>query len=195
VDLDDLAGRIHALDGRPRVVAVSGFAGSGKSTVTQQLLPRIMPAAIVETDHFHTNRALGRSSDWGTIDRRRLIEQVLTPFKASGRARYQVYDWPLDRPDKWVAIADADFLVVEGVGLIHPDLTSFLDYIVWVDCPLDVATQRAIDRNREQGERDEELWWDMWNPNDRDYFERFQPRALADYVIPNQGPPPGTMSA
>ena len=185
MNIEDLAGRIHALDGRPKVVAISGFAGSGKSRIANQLLPRIMPAGIVETDHFHTNRARGRSSDWGTIERRRLIDQVLVPFTETGEAGYQVYDFELDRPDEWRSVAAVDFLVVEGIGLIHPDLMPFLDYVVWVDCPLDVATRRAIERNRHQGEDDEALWWEMWNPNDRDYFERFQPRSLADYVIPN----------
>jgi uridine kinase len=182
--LDDLVGRVAALD-QPRVViAISGFGGAGKSTLAGTLKPRLEPAAVVAADDFWINRALGRSPDWASLDRNRLRTQVLEPFRQSGVVQYQIYDWLENRPLQWRSHSDARRLIVEGVGIIHPDLTTLFDYIIWIDCPPAIALERAIRRNRVKGadDQNEDLWRTTWGPNDADFFATYHPHTLADFV-------------
>jgi hypothetical protein len=182
--LNDLVARIVALD-RPRsVIAISGFGGSGKSTLAEAVRRRLDDTAVVAADNFWTNRAVGRSVDWADLDRGRLRTQVLEPFRRDGTIRYQIYDWDEDRPVQWRSHDGVHRLIVEGVGLLHPDTKHLYDYMVWIDCEPTKATERAIRRDQLQGSgsENEELWWNTWAPNDADFFAKYRPDRAADFV-------------
>ena len=73
--------------------------------------------------------------------------------------------------------------MVEGIGLIHPEIVSFFDLTVWIDCPLEVASERGRRRDNESHNVDHDaLWRDLWTPNDHDYFEKFRPDQQADVI-------------
>lgn len=166
----------------PVIVAVGGFGGSGKSTLTRQLSRRF-DSAVISGDDFTVGRQVGRSDDWASIDRNRLVEQVLSPVTRGESAKYQRYDWPTDELADWIEVPPVRVLFVEGIGIIHPDLLEYFALSVWVDCSLEVAAERGRYRDKEIYKVDhDDLWRDTWAPNDRDYFDRFRPDQLADIV-------------
>jgi uridine kinase len=58
------------------VVGVSGYAGSGKSTLTRALVSRIDGSARIRGDDFlDPERSHHRSRDWDGVDRVRLLRQ------------------------------------------------------------------------------------------------------------------------
>lgn len=179
-----LVQQVRQLPGERVIVAISGFGGSGKSTLAESLQESLDSAFIVPTDSFHTNRARGRSHDWASIDRGRLQRQVLEPFRTAGAVRYQIYDWITDRPGRWTQVQTGRHLIVEGVGLIHPDVMPFFDFTVWVDCSADIALERAIARDRAQGagQDDDANWRTVWAPNDADFNRSFRPQERADVL-------------
>jgi uridine kinase len=188
-DLDSIVARVQALTGARPIVAVSGFGGAGKSTLAVALRDRIDGAVVAGSDEFHTNFALGRSADWACVDRARMIEQLLDPFRLRGEIRYQRYDWHTNEPGEWrTTSGGARCLIVEGVGILHPDLLPFFDLTVWVDVPPADAMARAVQRNLLQGAgpEDAELWRTVWAPNDRDFFAKHRPRERADLVYVNE---------
>src|SRR4051794_26837211 len=76
------------------VVGISGFGGAGKSTLASRLESVLDDTVVVHTDDFTLAQQAKRCDDWSSIDRQRLVDQVLAPTRRSRRFQYQRYDWP-----------------------------------------------------------------------------------------------------
>ena len=167
---------------RSVIVAISGFGGAGKSTLAAALAEGV-DAEVVSTDDFSLAQQRERCPDWATIDRHRLVREVLDPARSGSPISYQPYDWPNDRLGEPRAVRPSQLLLVEGIGLIHPDTLSFFDLAVWIDCQLEIASERGRRRDRDIYKIDHDaIWREVWTPNDRDYFALFQPDRLADVI-------------
>lgn len=169
--------------GRSLIIAISGYGGSGKSTLAAELQQQLGNAQVISSDDFIINRCAERTADWSSYDRPRLRKQVLEPASCSQAIRYQIYDWENNQLDKWRSVPKSKYLLIEGVSILHPDLRHFYDYAIWMDCPLDIATKRGIQRDREWGNDHDDMWNNIWMPNERDYFEKYRPDLAADLII------------
>src|SRR5439155_15487243 len=114
--------------GHPVIVAISGFGGSGKTTLAEALGNALRDAAVVGVDDFIKGRLNERSEDWSSFDRSRLEKQVLEPVRRGQPARFQRYDWGRDTLGEWVTLLPPNYLIVAGIGVLHPDLMKYLDY-------------------------------------------------------------------
>jgi uridine kinase len=169
--------------GQPIIVAISGFCGSGKSTLSAELQERLAGAAHVPGDAFMVDRLNRRTDDWDTIDRTRIIEQVLKPVREGKDINYQVYDWDKNEAREWREVPHPQFLLLEGIGTIHPDIIPYLDYIVWVERSQEEAAIQGIRRDHEERhDAHDDLWHNFLIPNDRDYFAKHQPKEKADFI-------------
>jgi uridine kinase len=182
----DLVNAIGVL-GRQRpviVVGISGFGGSGKSTLARQLVDSIEGSARIRGDDFlDPARSHQRSADLDGVDRVRLRAEVLDPFRAGQQGFFRRFDWSARQLGKSEPIPDARILVVDAIGLLHPELDGALDLTIWIDVDLDLATKRGKARDNKLGRSHEELWDEVWVPNERDFVARFDPRARADYLF------------
>lgn len=165
------------------IIGVSGYGGSGKSTLAHALGERLL-APVVSIDEFATATVFARSNDWKGFDLSRLVEQVLAPLKSG------VYNLRYDRCDDWDSwetlptnLVVERFLVLEGVGLFHPDLLPYLDYRIWLDVPLSEATARGLAREQILGRDQSQIWKSLWEPNEVDFERNFQPKELAHCLI------------
>ncbi len=168
--------------GRPLVVGVSGFGGAGKSTLALALHQCLPGSQVVPGDEFIRVRPMtGRSDDWSSIDRQRLLEQVLLPSRR-GESQYQTYDWETGTLGPWVSVSGSP-VIVEGVGLFHPDIVRRFDLRVWIDVDLDTATAQGMWRDENVYHNPQtQLWEEVWKPNDADFFRRFRPDRAADII-------------
>ena len=75
-------------------------------------------------------------------------------------------------------------VIFEGIRLLQPELSPFFDITVWIDCPQEIALERAKARDRAQGEGEEtvSLWDTDWGPKDKAYFETYRPDKLASFL-------------
>ena len=119
------------------------------------------------------------------MERVRLRREVLDPFRAGEQSRFRRYDWSAGRLGDPEPLPAARVLVVDAIGLLHPDLDGAFDLTVWMDVDLETATSRGMRRDRAQGSDHEALWNDVWVPNELDFVARFDPRARADYLVEN----------
>jgi hypothetical protein len=71
-------------------------------------------------------------------------------------------------------------LVIDSIGLFHPDLLPWLDVTVWVDVEPRVALERGLARDREAGLDHDALWTDVWSPNDQEFEQTFLPADHAN---------------
>jgi len=165
------------------VIAISGHGGSGKSTLADKLASRFNVAEnqIVRVDDLHAKNYMQTNGlfelhDWTTI------MDILVNAHISKRLKY------LKRDDKEIEsrvdVPSPHLLILEGIRLIRPEILPYVDISVWIDCPLDVATKRAKDRNRQQGDSEAEiaLWDSKWVPEAEQYVEQVDPRSLASLI-------------
>lgn len=186
VSLDRL---VQTVTGRaasaPIVVGISGFGGSGKSTLARELEQRIPGAVRLRGDDFlNPRRSHRRSVDWDGVDRRRLVAEVLDPFREGRSGSFRRWDWHAGALAPAEPIPEADVLVVDLIGLFHPEALVHLDVTVWCDLDLATAQRRGMRRDAELGRDHTTLWNDIWVPNERDFAERFAPREAAEFCYP-----------
>ncbi len=178
-----IADTIRGLDRARVLVGISGYGGSGK-TILGRALAGVLDCPVVAMDAFGTTAVFQRSTDWHGFDRVRLQEQVLKPFSSGcPKIRYDACDDWESWTSAWVERQVGRFLVVEGVGLFHPDLLRYLDYRIWLDVPLRRATAQGIARERALGRFVERLWRSTWEPNERDFERAFEPRQSAHRLV------------
>jgi uridine kinase len=162
---EDLVAAVEALRSArsPVVVAISGYGGSGKSTLVRALLAEIPGSTRLRGDDFlHDDRFDQRSPDWDVVDLARL-RGALDEFRATA--------------------ASGAVLLVDAIGILRPELADAFDLTVWVDVPLETATERGKARDRSVGDDHDRFWDEVWAPNERDFDARFSPRASADLLV------------
>lgn len=188
MDPDELAAAVEqrrADAARPITVGVSGFCGAGKSTLTRSLVGRVTGAVRIRGDDFlDPDRSHRRSTDWEGVDRERLVTEVLLPFRGGRAGSFRRFDWSAGRLGEPEPIPTARILVVDLIGLFHPEALQFIDLAVWCDVDLATAARRGMARDASLGRRHDDLWRDVWMPNDADFTARFAPRVAADVVVP-----------
>ena len=185
VTFDDLAARIENLRlTRPRtVVAISGYGGSGKSTLAKALAAVVQGGTRLRGDDFlDPVRSHRRSADWDGVERTRMRHEVLEPFRRGESVQFRPYDWNAGGLGPLVELPATEVLVVDAIGILHPELEGCFDLSVWVDVELDVAGERGRRRDRINGHDHDRLWTDVWLPNDRDFAARFDPVGQADVL-------------
>jgi uridine kinase len=187
MDASELARHVAALRTaaeRPLVVGVSGYGGSGKSTLAR-LLTTANPGSIrLRGDDFlDPSRSHRRSPDWDGVDRLRLVEEVLDPLRSGRGGAFRRYDWSRRALGAPEPLPNTDLLVVDLIGLLHPEARPWIDLAVWCDVDLATASARGMARDARLGRDHEALWRDVWIPNERDFDAGFAPRASADVLL------------
>jgi uridine kinase len=164
-------------------VGVSGYAGAGKSVLTRALVEAVDDAIRVRGDEFlDPRRIVRRSADWDGVERQRLRDEVLEPFRDGRDVAVRPLDWATGLLGEPAPLPRASVLVVDLIGLFHPDLLPWLDLTVWVDVEPALALERGMARDRAAGLDHDRLWTDVWVPNDREFEQVFSPRDHADVV-------------
>jgi uridine kinase len=189
MDAPELTRHVAALrrsSARPVVVGVSGYGGSGKSTLARRLAADLPGSVRLRGDDFlDPSRSHRRSPDWDGVDRLRLVEEVLDPLRSGRMGAFRRYDWGRRELGAPEPLPPTDLLVVDVIGLLHPEARSWIDLAVWCDVDLETASVRGMARDARLGRDHHALWHDVWIPNERDFDARFAPRASADVLVPD----------
>jgi len=171
---------------KPVLIAISGFGGSGKTTFAEQLSAAIN-APIVGVDSFMRDRNLTEYERWEIMDFKRLESEILAPFHTGANPlAYGHFDWGTNGIIETRTINHSGYLVVEGVGLLRPELKKYFSYSIWIDCPLDEANERGKKRDREIHLNPQDEYWNgPWRKSEIEYQETYRPEETADAVISN----------
>lgn len=127
-----------------------------------------------------------RSSDWDGVERERMVSQVLLPIREQRPSEFQRWDWDSGVLGGLEPLPSADVLVVDVIGLFHPEALPAIDLAVWCEVDLETATRRGMLRDEHDGHDHAALWRDVWEPNERDFDARFTPRDKAEYSFRTQ---------
>jgi len=184
VDESELVECIAALrDGsdRPVVVGISGYCGAGKSTLARSLVAALPGSVRMRGDDFlDPVRSHRRSADWDGVERTHLVQEVLTPLRTGTPGMFRRFDWRRGELAAPEPIPTTNLLVVDLIGLFHPEALPDLDLAVWCDADAKTAAERGMLRDRQLGRHHDQLWQDIWIPNDRDFERKFAPKERSD---------------
>ncbi len=124
----------------------------------------------------------------GGYDWQRFVD-VVRSAKQGKPLHYQWYDWHTDALAGFIDEPARPLVIIEGVRLVQPSITDYVDLSIWIDCLLEEAAQRGIERDRrnkdwEPAALDEHIrkWHQVWIPKDRAFAEAFSPRGAADML-------------
>ncbi len=173
---------------KPTLIGVSGFGGSGKSSIAKKL-GELLNAPVVGVDSFQKKGAFDTSySLWNIMDYARLEKEICIPFLRKDKAiRYEHFNAKDEMISETREIQNNGILIIEGVGLFRPELAKYFTVKIWVDCPIEEAIARGKKRDREEyGNPTDELWDGVWRKNDLEYYETFKPAELAEYTVLNK---------
>jgi uridine kinase len=166
------------------VLGISGFGGSGKSTLARELVAAIPDSVRIRGDDFlDPERSHLRSQDWDGVERLRLRREVLDPFHQNEPVLFHRFDWSIGRLGPLESLPDARVIIMDAIGLFHPEMAGALDVAVWMDVDLAVATERGKARDHQLGHDHDQLWDDVWVPNERAFLRNFDPRKSAQIVF------------
>ncbi len=158
--------------GESAVIAIDGRAGAGKSTLAA-LLARELSVPVVEMDLLY--------GGWDGLERgmSRLVDDVLAPLAASGRARVPRYDWHAARWGEPAELARPALVIVEGVGAGAVLAAPYTALLVWLELEEAERKRRAVARDgRQLAEH-----WEMWAAQEELYLARALTPERADLVI------------
>jgi ABC-type glutathione transport system ATPase component len=134
---------------RPRVVAIDGRGGAGKSHLVERLRKLMPRSAVLHTDDIAWNHAY---FDWGTV----LVENILRPVRSGKAVDFRPSVWIAhDRSGSITIPADIDYLWVEGTGTIRQELASWWDASIWIQGDLATQERRLTARDGDSPEQRE----------------------------------------
>lgn len=172
-DVDELWTAVRAArevtEGRPFVLAVDGRSGSGKSGLAARLLDRAAAEpGIGTTETFRLDELYPgwEGLEAGVDQWAGMLEELL----AGRDATWRPWDWTRDRPAEILRTvsADADLLVVEGVGASAPGAAARPHFCVWLHLEEMLRRRRALARDGELYRP----WWTVWAAQEERLFSR-----------------------
>lgn len=179
VSLAELVERLDAAPAapvhRPRIVAIDGRGGAGKTTLVEQLRSQVPHSAVVHTDDVAWHHAF---FDWADL----LVEHVLEPLHRGEAVDYRPRAWQeRGRPGSITVPTGLDTVWIEGTGIIRDRLTSLLDTSIWVQVDRLDAQRRLIGRD---GNASEQLHLiEAWTREENPFMLRVRPWAHASLIV------------
>ncbi len=200
----DLAAHIRSTKRDERsVIFLCGLAGTGKTTVANALVNQHLPGCVVQLDWY---------LKWPTIVRRRRIAAALASGDAEHLEAEENpvnwYDWErfiadVDTlrssgsavvEDAWdqhtgekslrieLSVTDRQFVVYEGIYLLHPEVRRHADCTVLLTVDDELARRRADNRDAHRSDAEYLAYKQLLvNKYDVPYMERWS--SAADVAV------------
>ena len=165
---------------RPRIVAVDGRGGGGKTTLAGRLCRVMAPAAVVHTDDI-----AWAHSRFGWDDL--MLNGVLGTLHAGREVHYQPPAWqPNGRTGHIDVAAGASTVIVEGVGASRRQLANLVDVVVWVQSDVDQARRLGVGRDVVEQRLDPAVAlqnWREWEEEEIPFLVDDRPWERADFIV------------
>ncbi len=166
--------------GRPRLVAIDGRGGGGKSALAERL-GRAVPSSTT----VHTDDVAWWHSRFGWTDL--MIEGILMPLRAGEDVRYQPPAWKQrGREGRLEVPAASTMVLIEGVGAARRELTNLIDAAIWVQSDFDLAMKRGLVRDMHRDGTDHasaQREWDEWAAEEIPFLSTDRPWDRADFIV------------
>jgi energy-coupling factor transporter ATP-binding protein EcfA2 len=157
--------------GDGRLVCVDGPAGSGKTTLADELASLTGAPVQHMDDMFEGWDGLPRITDQ--------LESVLRPLADGRPGSYRRWDWPGHTWAETVPVPPVPLLVLEGVGSGSASVAELITVLVWIEVPYDLRMSRGLER----GGVGVAEHWRQWAVDEQELFAREHTRERADVLL------------
>lgn len=196
--------KVWVQDHAKLIVAIDGYAGSGKTTVADYIAKRNSDVAVLRLDDFikhwkerkklidkAKNKPKVFEYDWYRYSN---LEKIVRQFKFKKRgvAKYKTYDYDKNDfgPEKTIDLS-RKVLVVDGIFLLHPahKLNKLWDKRVYLDIDFDKADRMRIAREKKKWgkaylpESHSDNWTRYFKVAYRKYVSKYKPQENADIKV------------
>ncbi|MDF3050365.1 MAG: hypothetical protein K0R87_2003 [Pseudonocardia sp.] len=181
--VEDILAELLPAPGPPRILAVDGRSGSGKTTAAERMAGRVPGSAVVHTDDIVWNHAM---FDWAEL----ITEGVLGPVRRGEAVTFRPPAWNAHgRAGAVVVPAGCPLLVVEGVGIGRRELAPLVDALIWVQTDVAIARERGEVRDSAIPDA---VGWDEWQVEELPFLATDRPWERADLVVAGASEVPTT---
>jgi uridine kinase len=175
-----LADGAARLVSRPRIIAVDGRGGGGKTALADRLRRVMTPAAVV-----HSDDVAWAHSRFGWDDL--MIDGILEPLHAGREVHYRPPAWRAHDRDGHIDVAaDTPTVIIEGVGVSRRTLAALLDVVVWVQSDFGEARRRGVRRDVVNLGRHESVAlqkWSEWEAEEVPFLLDDRPWERAHVIV------------
>jgi uridine kinase len=171
-----------ALCGDTKIVTIDGPAGSGKTTLANELAKEFKNASgvtsVVHMDELYEgwDDALGQK----LFDR--IEAWILTPIRNGLSPKFLKYDWHQGKYASWSELPLTPVVIIEGVGSGHSLLRECVSQAIWVEADDHLLLDRVVHRDGEVV-LDEML---IWKSRERTYFDLHNVKLAAHFHMQGQ---------
>jgi uridine kinase len=182
------------------ILGVAGGSGSGKTTVVEELLRSLRPAAVsvIHHDSYYKDlvhlpfeKRMEVNFDHPDALETRLLVEHLTRLRAGETVEVPVYDFATHTRTNTVrVVGPTGVIIVDGIlVLADPRLRDLMDIKVFVDTDADIRFIRRLRRDIRDRGRSLESVVDQYHRTVRPMHQEFVEgsRAHADIIIPEGG--------
>ncbi len=152
------------------VIAIEGASASGKTTLSK-LLEQIYGCSVFHMDDFFLRpeqRTAKRLSEaGGNVDRERFLEEVLKPLREHKEVTYRPFDCSAQALCPPITVMPSKLTVIEGAYSMHPSLSQYYDFSVFLDIDSEYQKERI---NRRNPPKLAKRFFDEWIPLEIKYF-------------------------
>lgn len=164
-------------------IAVEGGSASGKSTLSE-LLEEIYDCTVFHMDDFflqHFQRTPERFAEiGGNIDRERFLLEVLLPLNEEKTVKYRKFDCSAMSLGETVIENPKKLCVIEGAYSMHPELSKYYDFSVFLDISKEFQKKRILKRNSPELAK---RFFDEWIPMEEKYFNEIKIKEKCNITI------------
>jgi hypothetical protein len=161
--------------GRPRVIAIDGRGGAGKSVLASRLQELVPASAVVHTDDIAWNQAY---FDWAGL----LVDGVLRPLAAGGAVDFQPPAWSQHGRCGVISVpVGLEVVWVEGTGVIRGELAPWIDASMYLQGDLDEQERRLVARDGASTAMQEHIA--AWLAEELPFMLREEPWQQATVVV------------
>lgn len=158
--------------GPGRLLCIDGPAGSGKTTLADDVATLAPDAVVVHTDDLLQGwRGLPVLAD--------TVRDVLVPLAEGRTGTWTRWDWHASAWAERHRLSPGGLLVLEGVGAWSPGIARWVGALAWVEAAYDVRMARGLARDGD----DFAPYWEQWAADEAELFARDRTRDHADLVI------------
>jgi uridine kinase len=128
--------------GKTIVISIDGPAGSGKTTLAQEIADRLDDAKVIHMDDLYRG--------WEntlTDDLSELLVEILTCIEIEEQVVFKPFDWSSGILGPEVKFPAPKYLILEGVGSGQGAIRQKIATSIWIEVPIRIGLERVLDRD------------------------------------------------